>query len=139
MVLVWRITDNSPISQNFPLPNFPAIQYTSSVNCIKFPMVCYTSSKSFINKLCLGTKLWNFKVQIRSQILCAHMPYFLMLVHIYCWIYHSPLWVVLCTFYYNLRFHFNICLVIHFPKLASFNTLCFKVSKFVVQIAKVHG
>ena len=27
MVLVWRVTDDSPNSPNFPLPNFPAIQY----------------------------------------------------------------------------------------------------------------
>ena len=30
---------------------------TSSVNCIKFPIVCGTSNKSFTDKLCLSTKL----------------------------------------------------------------------------------
>ena len=55
---------------------------TSFVNCIKFPMVYYTSSKKFIDKLCLGTKVWNFKVQISGEILCARKPYFLILGHI---------------------------------------------------------
>ena len=33
------------------------VRYTSSVNCIIFAMDCCTSCKSFINKVCLDTKL----------------------------------------------------------------------------------
>ena len=39
-----------------------SIGYTPSVNCIKFPIVCFTNTKDFIDKLSLETKLWNFKV-----------------------------------------------------------------------------
>ena len=41
------------------------ISYISSVNCIKFLVVCYTAYKSFIDELCFGTtsKLWNFEFQ----------------------------------------------------------------------------
>ena len=58
------------------------VRYTSFVNCIRFPIVFYSSCKSFIDKLCLSTKLYNFKIQKSSHILCAHKPYFLMLGHI---------------------------------------------------------
>ena len=60
-----------------------SIRYMRYVNCMKFPIVCCTSNKSFTDKLCLTTKLWNFKVQKSGQILCAHKPYFLMPGHIY--------------------------------------------------------
>ena len=33
------------------------VSYMDSVNCIKFPIVCCSSCKSFSDKLCLGTKL----------------------------------------------------------------------------------
>ena len=36
-----------------------------------------------MDKLCLGIKLWNFKVQKSGQILCAHKHCFLMPGHIY--------------------------------------------------------
>ena len=39
------------------------VSYRSSVNCIKFSLVCSTSFESFINKLNLGVKLCNLKVQ----------------------------------------------------------------------------
>ena len=39
------------------------IRYTSSVNAIELPIHCCTSSTIFVDKLCLGTKLRNFKVQ----------------------------------------------------------------------------
>ena len=57
------------------------IGYTSSVNCITFLIVCYTSCKVLIDKICL----WNFDVQKVFQILCVHKPYFLILGHIYLW------------------------------------------------------
>ena len=53
----------------------------TSVTCIEYPIVCCTPNKSFIDKLCLITKLWHFKVWKRGQILYAHKPYFLMLGH----------------------------------------------------------
>ena len=56
-------------------------RYTSYVNFLKFPIVCFTSNKSFTDKLCLSTRLWNFKVRKSGQILCAHKPYFLMPGH----------------------------------------------------------
>ena len=55
----------------------------SSVNCRKFPTVFFTSCKSFIDKLYLGTKLRNFKFQNSGQISCALKPYLLMLGHKY--------------------------------------------------------
>ena len=58
------------------------IRYKSSINCVNFPIVHHTSCKSLIDKLCLDTKLWNFKVHQSGQILCAHKPYFLMPDHI---------------------------------------------------------
>ena len=45
--------------------------YMSSVNCRKFLTVFYTSCKSFIDNLYLGTKLWNIKVQNSGQNSCA--------------------------------------------------------------------
>ena len=33
------------------------VSYTSSVNCVEFPIVCCTSLKSFIDNMCLGAKL----------------------------------------------------------------------------------
>ena len=56
--------------------------HTSSVHCITFSIVCWISWKAFIDKLCLGTKLWNFKVQqvvkfyvhIRSIFSCQITP-----------------------------------------------------------------
>ena len=47
-------------AQNTPLHIIPCISeslivsYTSSVKLVKFPIVCCTSSKSFMDKLCLG-------------------------------------------------------------------------------------
>ena len=38
------------------------VSYTSSVNCIGFPIVNCTITKSFIDTLCLGKKLLKFKV-----------------------------------------------------------------------------
>ena len=38
------------------------VSYTSSVNCIGFPIVSCTISKSFIDTLCLDKKLLKFKV-----------------------------------------------------------------------------
>ena len=35
--------------------------YTSSVNCIKFTIVYYTSGKTSVGKLCLDKKLLKFK------------------------------------------------------------------------------
>ena len=61
-----------------------SVRCTSSVNCMKLPIMFYSSCKSFTDKLCLSTKLYNFEVQKSSQILCAHKPYFLMPGHIYC-------------------------------------------------------
>ena len=58
---------------------------TISVNCIKFPITCCTSYKSFIIKLFLLSKLLNFEVQKSGQILCVHKPYFLMLAHNWYW------------------------------------------------------
>ena len=52
-----------------------------SINCIQFSIVCYTSWKSFIDKVCFGTTSWDFKVQNCGQILCAYTHYFLMLGH----------------------------------------------------------
>ena len=59
------------------------VRYTSSVNFIIFSITCYSTCKSFIDKLFLRTKLWNFEIQKGGQILCAHKPYFLMLGHIW--------------------------------------------------------
>ena len=42
----------------------------------------YSSCKSVVDKLCLNTKLFNFKVHESVQTLCVHNPYFLMLGHI---------------------------------------------------------
>ena len=60
------------------------VRYTISVNCMKFPIVFYSSCKSSL-LVCLSTKLYNFKVQKSNQILCTHKPYFLMPVHNWCW------------------------------------------------------
>ena len=59
------------------------IRYTSSVNCIRFPIVCCTNNKGFTYRLYLSTELQNFKVQKSGLILCVHKPYFLMPGHIY--------------------------------------------------------
>ena len=61
-----------------------SIRYTCDVNCIKFPIVCFTSNKSFTNKLCLNTKLWNFKVQKMVKFYVhIYKPYFLLPGHIW--------------------------------------------------------
>ena len=41
--------------------------YVSSENCIQCLTECSTSCKTFTNKLCLGTKLHNYKVQKSCQ------------------------------------------------------------------------
>ena len=40
----------------------------SSGNCIKFPMMYYSSCKSFINTLCLSTKLCNFNLKSKKVV-----------------------------------------------------------------------
>ena len=57
------------------------VSYRSSVNCIKFSLVCSTSFESFIDKLNFGCKV--VQPQKSGQSLCAHKPDLLMLGHIY--------------------------------------------------------
>ena len=58
------------------------LRYSSSVNCIRFPMKCCINGENIIRLLCLTAKLLKFEIQKCGQILCAHKPYFLMPGHI---------------------------------------------------------
>ena len=58
------------------------VSYVFSVNCIKFSSGYWIIFKSFMDKLCSGTKLLNLELPKSGQILCAHKPYFLMPGHI---------------------------------------------------------
>ena len=58
------------------------VSYRSSVNCIKFSLMCSTNFESFIDKLNFGCKVVQPQSSKSGQILCAHQPYFLMLGHI---------------------------------------------------------
>ena len=76
--VTWHEKIGLICTQNIPLQIIPhtyltlCVRYTSSVNCIKYAIVCYTSCESSIDKLCMDRKLWNFKFQKGSQILCTH-------------------------------------------------------------------
>ena len=68
-------TKYTPLHYSTYLPF--CVSYTCSVNCIKFSSSYWTICKSFIDKLCSGTKLWNFKVQKSGHTLCAHKPMYI--------------------------------------------------------------
>ena len=76
------------------------VSYTSSVNCIRFPIVNCTINKSFIDTLCLDKKLLTFKVDKSCQILCAHKHCFLMPGHIYAFSRHVYVLLYSYVFYY---------------------------------------
>ena len=80
------------------------VNYTSSVNCNKFSIVCCTSYKSFTGRLYWLKRLWHFKPK-NDEILCAHKPCFLMLGHNVSLIY-------LCIYkYIHINQHFEFLLL----------------------------
>ena len=60
------------------------VSYMSVANWIEFPVVCCTSCKSFINQLCLVTKLWKLKIQKAFKIYVHISPIFLWRVTYIC-------------------------------------------------------
>ena len=83
------------------------ISYTSSVNCIKQCTVCCASCQSFIDKSCLGTKVWNFKRVINFYVHIA--------------LFHTRSQNVLLEYLWIVCWNFNIILNDQFRVVKLFN------------------